>query len=35
MRAYERNRQGGWNDALLMELIVAEAIERDALAPAR
>ena len=35
MRAYERNPQGGWNDALLMELIVPEAIERDALAPDR
>lgn len=33
MRAYERNPDGGWNDALLLELIVAEAIERDALAP--
>ncbi len=33
MRAYERNREGGWNDALLLELIVPEAIERDALAP--
>jgi len=21
MRDYERNREGGWNDALLMELI--------------
>jgi aminoglycoside 6'-N-acetyltransferase len=31
MRAYERNPDGGWNDALLMELIVAEALERDAL----
>jgi aminoglycoside 6'-N-acetyltransferase len=29
MRAYERNPQGGWNDALLLELIVAEAAERD------
>jgi aminoglycoside 6'-N-acetyltransferase len=33
MRAYERNPDGGWNDALLLELIVPEAIERDALAP--
>ncbi len=33
MRSYERNPDGGWNDALLLELIVAEAIERDALAP--
>ncbi len=33
MRAYERNPAGGWNDALLLELIVPEAIERDALAP--
>lgn len=32
MRAYERNPHGGWNDALLMELIVPEAIARDALA---
>ncbi len=31
MRAYERNPEGGWNDALLLELIVPEAIERDAL----
>jgi len=30
MRAYERNPEGGWNDALLMELIVPEAIARDA-----
>jgi aminoglycoside 6'-N-acetyltransferase len=30
MHAYERNPSGGWNDALLMELIVAEAAERDA-----
>jgi hypothetical protein len=29
MRSYERNPAGGWNDALLMELIVPEAIERD------
>ncbi len=35
MRAYERNPAGGWNDALLLELIVGEAIERDALAPVR
>lgn len=35
MRAYERNPEGGWNDALLLELIVPEAVERDALAPAR
>lgn len=35
MRAYERNPAGGWNDALLLELIVDEAIERDALAPVR
>jgi aminoglycoside 6'-N-acetyltransferase len=35
MRAYERNPAGGWNDALLLELIVAEAAERDALAPGR
>lgn len=35
MRAYERNAEGGWNDALLLELIVPEAIERDALAPGR
>jgi len=33
MRAYERSAGGGWNDALLMELIVDEAIERDALTP--
>jgi aminoglycoside 6'-N-acetyltransferase len=33
MRAYERNPAGGWNDALLLELIVPEAIARDALAP--
>ena len=33
MRAYERNPRGGFNDALLLELIVPEAIERDALAP--
>jgi aminoglycoside 6'-N-acetyltransferase len=33
MRAYERNPRGGWNDALLMELIVPEAMARDALAP--
>jgi aminoglycoside 6'-N-acetyltransferase len=26
MRAYERNPSGGWNDALLMELIVAAAM---------
>jgi aminoglycoside 6'-N-acetyltransferase len=32
MRCYERNPAGGWNDALLMELIVPEAIERDLLA---
>ena len=32
MRAYERNPGGGWSDALLMELIVPEAMERDALA---
>jgi aminoglycoside 6'-N-acetyltransferase len=31
MRCYERNPEGGWNDALLMELIVAEAIEHDRL----
>jgi aminoglycoside 6'-N-acetyltransferase len=31
MHAYERNPGGGWNDALLMELIVAEAAARDAL----
>lgn len=30
MRAYERNPEGGFSDALLMELIVPEAIERDA-----
>jgi aminoglycoside 6'-N-acetyltransferase len=30
MRAYERDPAGGWNDALLMELIVAAAAERDA-----
>ena len=37
MHAYERNPAGGWNDALLLELIVAEAAERDAHAggPAR
>ena len=29
MRAYERNPEGGWSDALLMELIVPEAMERD------
>jgi|SRR5690242_2767121 aminoglycoside 6'-N-acetyltransferase len=34
MRAYERNRAGGWNDALLLELIVGEALERDAFAAA-
>ncbi|HXB14300.1 MAG TPA: GNAT family protein [Solirubrobacteraceae bacterium] len=33
MRAYERSPHGGFHDALLMELIVPEAIERDALAP--
>ena len=33
MRAYERNPGGGFHDALLMELIVPEAIERDGLAP--
>jgi aminoglycoside 6'-N-acetyltransferase len=33
MRAYERNPGGGFDDALLLELIVPEAIERDALAP--
>jgi aminoglycoside 6'-N-acetyltransferase len=33
MRAYERNPRGGFDDALLVELIVPEAIERDALAP--
>jgi aminoglycoside 6'-N-acetyltransferase len=33
MRAYERNPAGGWNDALLLELIVPEAIARDALVP--
>jgi aminoglycoside 6'-N-acetyltransferase len=33
MHAYERNPGGGFNDALLLELIVAEAVERDALAP--
>lgn len=33
MHAYERNPAGGWNDALLLELVVAEAAERDALAP--
>jgi len=31
MHAYERNREGGWNDALLLELIVPSA--RDAPAP--
>jgi aminoglycoside 6'-N-acetyltransferase len=31
MRAYERNPAGGWNDALLMELIVPEAMEREGL----
>jgi len=31
MRAYERNPEGGFDDALLMELIVAQALERDAL----
>ena len=31
MRAYERRAEGGWDDALLMELIVPEALERDAL----
>ena len=34
MRAYERDPAGGWNDGLLLELIVPEAMERDALAPA-
>jgi aminoglycoside 6'-N-acetyltransferase len=34
MHAYERDPAGGWNDALALELIVAEAMERDALAPA-
>ncbi|MGO9489176.1 MAG: GNAT family N-acetyltransferase [Solirubrobacteraceae bacterium] len=29
MRAYERNPRGGWNDAVLMELIVAETMARD------
>jgi aminoglycoside 6'-N-acetyltransferase len=33
MRAYERNPEGGFNDALLLELIVPEALRRDALAP--
>ena len=33
MRAYERNPAGGWNDALLLELIVPEAAARDAPAP--
>ncbi len=33
MRAYERDARGGFHDALLLELIVPEAIERDALAP--
>ena len=33
MRAYERDPGGGFHDALLLELIVPEAIERDALAP--
>lgn len=32
MRAYERRPEGGWDDALLMELVVPEALERDALA---
>jgi aminoglycoside 6'-N-acetyltransferase len=32
MRAYERRPEGGWDDALLMELIVEEALEHDALA---
>lgn len=31
MRAYERRPGGGWNDALLMELVVEEALRRDAL----
>jgi aminoglycoside 6'-N-acetyltransferase len=31
MRAYERNPGGGWNDALLMELIVPEAMESGGL----
>ncbi len=31
MRAYERRPEGGWDDALLMELIVAEARDRDEL----
>ncbi len=34
MRAYERRPEGGWDDGLLMELIVPEALERDALAGA-
>ena len=33
MRAYERNPGGGWNDALLLELIVTEAAARAALEP--
>ncbi len=34
MRAYERRAEGGWADALLMELIVPEALARDGLAGA-
>jgi aminoglycoside 6'-N-acetyltransferase len=34
MRAYERRVDGGWDDALLMELIVAEALERGGFAGA-
>jgi aminoglycoside 6'-N-acetyltransferase len=29
MRAYERRPGGGWDDALLMELIVSEALDRE------
>jgi aminoglycoside 6'-N-acetyltransferase len=35
MRAYERDPAGGWNDGLLMELIVPEAMERALLSPAQ
>ncbi len=31
MRAYERRPEGGWDDGLLMELIVEDALERDGL----
>jgi hypothetical protein len=29
MQAYERNPAGGWNDALLMELILPAQMERS------